>query len=91
MGGVTAIVVEIVGHPRLDGPISVRFQYSATIDYALQRVGLSIEPGWSVGVWSHEANLSYALHDGDRIEFYEPLRFDPKISRRLRVKKVRQQ
>ncbi len=37
------------------------------------------------GVYGKRLPLSYTLHDGDRLEIYRPLSFDPKQSRRRRA------
>lgn len=81
------IVIEVVGHPKLDGPISVRLKQPSTISAALEEIGLEVELGWKVGIWSRSAELSHLLQEGDRIEFYEALRVDPKAARRARVRK----
>jgi putative ubiquitin-RnfH superfamily antitoxin RatB of RatAB toxin-antitoxin module len=37
-----------------------------------------------VGVWGRVKPMSYVLRADDRIEFYQPLKVDPKEQRRLR-------
>jgi len=37
-----------------------------------------------VGIWGKVQPLQTVLHAGDRIEFYRPLRCDPKVARRER-------
>ncbi len=39
------------------------------------------------GVWGRTANAGQVLLDGDRLEFYRPLKVDPKIARRERFAK----
>ena len=43
--------------------------------------------GAAVGVWGERKALDYVVRTGDRIEFYRPLKFDPKEARRAREKK----
>ena len=38
-----------------------------------------------VGVFGRPVSLDYVLASGDRVEFYRPLRVDPKEARRLRA------
>ena len=39
------------------------------------------------GIWGRAANAGQLLQDGDRLEFYRPLKVDPKIARRERFAK----
>ena len=43
--------------------------------------------GAAVGVWGDRKALDYVVRTGDRIEFYRPLKIDPKEARRARAKK----
>lgn len=36
------------------------------------------------GIWNRRAGPQDALREGDRLEFYRPLRVDPKVARRER-------
>lgn len=38
-----------------------------------------------VGVYGIKCDMEHVLHDGDRVEVYRPLVFDPKESRRRRA------
>ncbi len=40
---------------------------------------------WGVGVYGKLQPLDYLLQDNDRVEIYQPLRFDPMESRRRRA------
>ncbi|WP_048441952.1 RnfH family protein [Caenimonas sp. SL110] len=40
-----------------------------------------------LGIWGRGTTLDAALHDGDRVEIYRPLKVDPKLARRERFKK----
>ena len=38
----------------------------------------------SPGLWGRKTEWSTVLREGDRVEFYRPLRVDPKVARRQR-------
>lgn len=40
---------------------------------------------WGFGVYGKLQTLDYLLHDNDRVEIYQPLRYDPMESRRRRA------
>ena len=42
-----------------------------------------------VGIFSRKRELRDPVHDGDRIEIYEPLKVDPKEARRRRANKAK--
>lgn len=42
------------------------------------------EADWDCGIWGRRTPPDTALHDGDRVELYRPLRVDPKVARRER-------
>lgn len=39
------------------------------------------------GIWGHKVPWTHAVHAGDRIELYRPLKVDPKVARRQRFKR----
>jgi uncharacterized protein len=43
--------------------------------------------GYGLGIWNRRAPPEQALHSGDRVEIYRPLRVDPMVARRERFKK----
>jgi putative ubiquitin-RnfH superfamily antitoxin RatB of RatAB toxin-antitoxin module len=46
---------------------------------------VGVQPGVSpVGVWGRQHGWETVLRAGDRVEFYGPLRVDPKVARRER-------
>lgn len=45
--------------------------------------GLALD-GMALGVWGRRCAPARALQHGDRVEFYRPLRVDPKAARRAR-------
>lgn len=63
----------------------------ATAREAVELSGLKAEierdfgPDPEIGVFGRRVDWDDPLEDGDRIEFYRPLRFDPKDRRRLRA------
>ena len=44
-----------------------------------------------IGVWGKVRPPHYVLRDGDRLEFYRPLKADPKQARRTRIGKQTKQ
>lgn len=70
---------------------SVHLAPGATVQQALQASGLFQEfpelagQPLSVGVYGRLVPTGEPLSDGDRVELYRPLRFDPKESRRRRA------
>jgi putative ubiquitin-RnfH superfamily antitoxin RatB of RatAB toxin-antitoxin module len=46
-----------------------------------------VPSGWAAsGVWGRRQGEGHRLRDGDRVEFYRPLRVDPKEARRQRYR-----
>lgn len=70
---------------------SLQVAPGATVQHALQASDLfQIFPelkgqDLSVGIYGRVVQTDEALSDGDRVELYRPLHFDPKESRRRRV------
>ena len=46
---------------------------------------LNGENAFASGVWGKIRAANYVLREGDRIEFYRPLKADPKQARRVRA------
>lgn len=63
---------------------SVQLAQGACLQDALQACGLQLAPHQACGVWGRTKPLDQALHDGDRVELYQPLKVDPKVARRER-------
>ncbi|HET9821859.1 MAG TPA: RnfH family protein [Burkholderiaceae bacterium] len=57
----------------------------ATVADAARAIGLA-DDGLLAGVWGRRQPPGHPLRDGDRVEFYRPLRVDPKEARRLRYR-----
>lgn len=80
------VVVEMVPLlPRLAGLTGMRLPSGATVADALAALDLHPPEGMALGVWGRPVEKTEVLRDGDRIEFYRPLRCDPKAARRARV------
>ncbi|MGL4573376.1 MAG: RnfH family protein [Burkholderiaceae bacterium] len=45
----------------------------------------------TAGIWNHVRALDTLLADGDRVELYKPLIADPKVARRLRAERSREE
>jgi len=43
----------------------------------------------AIGIFGSGVSLDRVLEDGDRIEIYRPLKIDPKVARKARVKPLR--
>lgn len=44
----------------------------------------------NVGIFGRRVSQAYILKEGDRVEIYRPLKHDPKVLRRMRIKKNQQ-
>ncbi len=70
---------------------NVKLNPGATVQQALQASGVfQVFPelagqALALGIFGRPVQADEALSDGDRIELYRPLRFDPKESRRRRA------
>ena len=69
---------------------------AATVDEALagaraQAAGLDVPWDGAVGIFGALCDRNAVPRDGDRIEIYRPLRADPKVTRRERVKAGRRE
>ena len=77
--------------PRQVWQVSIRLAYDSTIAQAITKSKFLENfrefelAGLSVGVFGKSAPLSYPLKNGDRVEIYRQLIFDPKQSRRRRA------
>lgn len=81
------IYIELAGAPFLDGPAGMRLAAGARIADALAALGAKPEDALTLGIWGRRATPETPLREGDRIEFYRPLRADPKAARRARAKR----
>ncbi|MFM2398739.1 MAG: hypothetical protein RL341_896 [Pseudomonadota bacterium] len=45
----------------------------------------------TAGIWNHVRPLDALLANGDRVELYKPLIADPKVARRLRAQRSREE
>ncbi len=71
--------------PQLEGPAGLLLPVGATVSDALEALAVRPSPEVQLGVWGRTVKATKVLSNGDRIEFYRPLRHDPKAARRARV------
>ncbi len=71
--------------PRLAGLTALSIERGATVADVLDLLGIAPGVGIQIGVWGRKVTLSHKLENGERIEFYRPLRCDPKAARRARA------
>ncbi len=76
--------------PRTVHEVALEVPRETTLGGALALSGwLDAYPGLrsaevSSGIWGRRAGPDATLREGDRVEFYRPLRVDPKVARRER-------
>ncbi len=90
----SAIRVEVAyALPDQQQLIALSLPAGATLDDALAASGLLASVGAGVelrfGVFGQRCDRGTPLADGDRVEIYRPLHFDPMESRRRRAAKAR--
>ncbi len=91
MSGGLAVVV-CYARPDLVWQVALVLPVGATLAEALQASGFArnfpnVDPGrCPVGVFGKRVETTHVLADGDRVEIYRPLTFDPKDSRRRRAR-----
>jgi sulfur carrier protein len=71
--------------PQLEGLTGLLLPAGATVFDALEALAMRLSPEVRLGVWGHTIAATEVLSDGDRIEFYRPLKHDPKVARQARV------
>ena len=75
----------------MDQPKSVQMPNECTVEQALEEIGLcaanipQLIENKSVAVFGVTAIKGQVLHEGDRLELLDDLRFDPMNSRRRRA------
>jgi putative ubiquitin-RnfH superfamily antitoxin RatB of RatAB toxin-antitoxin module len=85
------IVTVVYARPDVRHLLQADVPPGATIEQAIEASGLlALEPelrsgALDVGVWNRVARPDSLVSDGDRIEVYRPLTFDPKEARRIRA------
>jgi putative ubiquitin-RnfH superfamily antitoxin RatB of RatAB toxin-antitoxin module len=87
-----SIAVQVVyAEPATVWQADLRLPAGSTVGHALQASRFArLFPNYpyddlKVGVYGQECPLSHVLADGDRVEIYRPLVFDPMESRRRRA------
>jgi putative ubiquitin-RnfH superfamily antitoxin RatB of RatAB toxin-antitoxin module len=80
--------------PREVVELSMKLATGSTVAQALAQSGwLSQYPelaslvAGGCGVWGRKVSLDTPLREQDRVEFYRPLKVDPKVARRERFRK----
>jgi putative ubiquitin-RnfH superfamily antitoxin RatB of RatAB toxin-antitoxin module len=85
------IIVAYARTARQVHEVSLDLPVGATVAQALVASGLiKLYPEVGAapcGVWGRKASAEQVLRPGDRVEFYRPLRVDPKVARRERFAK----
>lgn len=63
---------------------SLQLAPGACLKDAFAACHLTVNDPHGCGVWGRVKALDQPLQDGDRVEFYAPLKVDPKVARRER-------
>ena len=71
--------------PQLAGLTALSIERGTTVADVLELLGIDSDLDLQVGVWGRKVKLAHKLENGERIEFYRPLRCDPKAARRARA------
>lgn len=71
--------------PGLEGALGLRMEAGATVADVLECLDLELPVGMCLGIRGRPVDMNWRLKEGDRIEFYRPLRHDPKTARRTRA------
>lgn len=93
--GMLSVQVAYSPAPRQVDSVVLKLPAGSTVADALrasgllQRHGLALDAGLSVGVWMKVRPLDTPLREADRVEIYRPLQVDPKEARRQRYRKQR--
>lgn len=81
--------------PNAQTIVALTLPQGATVGEAIERSGLLQKfpeldlSRMKAGVFGKVRALDAAVHAGDRVEIYRPLKADPKLARQRRVDKVR--
>jgi putative ubiquitin-RnfH superfamily antitoxin RatB of RatAB toxin-antitoxin module len=76
-----------VDQVELDLPPGSRVTDALRASGLLERHGLDVADGLSVGIWGKARPLDTPVREADRIEIYRRLTVDPKEARRQRYRK----
>jgi uncharacterized protein len=72
---------------------AIELPEGATVADAVRASGFAAAGGshepteGELGIWGRRCSARQAVHEGDRVEVYRPLRVDPKVARRERFRK----
>lgn len=87
-----SIVFALPDHTQV---IQLKVKSGTTLARAIELSGILNQPdleipeGIAAGVYGKKKTPDYRLQNGDRIEIYRPLKFDPKEARRRRAGKMK--
>ena len=80
------ISIELIPiEPRLAGLTALSVERGTTVADVLDLLEIDLGADLKIGVWGRKVAPGHTLENGDRIEFYRPLRCDPKAARRARA------
>jgi len=71
--------------PYLSGLTALRIERGSSVSDVFKLLGIDPPADLEIGVWGRKIMPDHTLENGERIEFYRPLRRDPKAARRARV------
>ena len=71
--------------PYLNGLTALSIERGSTVSDVLELLEIDLSAGTQIGVWGRKVDPGHKLENGERIEFYRPLRCDPKAARRARA------
>ncbi len=75
--------------PYLNGLTALRIERGSTVSDVFGLLGIDPPADLEIGVWGRKIMPDHVLDNGERIEFYRPLRCDPKAARRARATRRR--
>lgn len=80
------ISVELAPYgPYLSGLTALRVERGSTVSDVFKLLEIELSADVEIGVWGRKVLPGHRLENGERIEFYHPLRCDPKAARRARA------
>ncbi|AVS70332.1 RnfH family protein [Paracidovorax avenae] len=82
--GRVAVTIAWSPGPREVREAAMELPAGATVRDALAACGGPEDGSATCGIWGRPVALDRVLQDGDRVEWYRPLRVDPKKARRER-------
>lgn len=71
--------------PYLSGLTALKIERGSTVSDVFRLLGIDPPADLEIGIWGRRIMPDHVLDNGERIEFYRPLRCDPKAARRARA------